>query len=284
MTLVYSRRGFMRLAASLPLLSSTPPVFAQTTAQRSLPRYAGPWKSLFNGENLEGWSFYQEGVGTADKHQAAFVSDGEIQILGEHYKGDDQPGFGHIATLESYSNYHLRFDFRYGDKRFEPRLLAKRNSGLLYHMQNQAMRVWPNSTEFQLEESDMGDAILINARCWPGSDVGGTPAWPKQIPIDPKPVFPPPRDPRPLLERQRVKKNGDFENRGEWNRIELLAIGDKAAHLVNGRIVASLFDLTVQDPKDRDNYLSLNSGRIGLEIEAAEAYFKNVEIRFFESA
>ena len=40
-----------------------------------------------------------------------------------------------------------------------------------------------------------------------------------------------------------MRKNGDFERILEWNTIELLAIGDKAAHLVNGRIVNTLYEM-----------------------------------------
>jgi hypothetical protein len=51
-----------------------------------------------------------------------------------------------------------------------------------------------------------------------------------------------------------VRKNGDFEKIQDWNSIELLAIGDKSAHLVNGRIVNTLFELQGQDVRDRNAY------------------------------
>ncbi len=84
------------------------------------------------------------------------------------------------------------------------------------------------------------------------------------------------------LERQHVKKNGDFERQLDWNTIELLAIGDKAAHLVNGRIVTTLYELVAQEVVNRDVYRPLTGGRIGLELEAAEVMFRNVEIRAFQ--
>ena len=278
----FNRRRFNQLLTATLVSPFVGGARADNGGSASLPAYSGSWKPLLNGRDLSGWSFFQEGVGTTDTTNAVVYKDGVVQVLGPSYRGSDTPGFGHIATVDEYANYHLRFQFKFGKRRFEPRLLAKRNSGLLYHMFPQRDRVWPNSVEFQLEESDVGDAILINSRCWPGNDVGGTPAWPGQVPILPPPEFPPPREPRPPLERQRVLKNGDFERLEEWNTIELITIGDKAAHLVNGRIVTTLFNLVAQDTNNRNVYRPLTSGRIGLEIECAEAYFRDVEIRQFD--
>lgn len=246
---------------------------------QSLPRYAGPWTPLFNGRDLAGWTFYQDGVGAIDRTRAVVVDHGAIHVLGPGYVGPPTPAMGHIATEREYGDYHLRLEFRWGARRYEPRLLAKRNSGLLYHMYPDRDRLWPNAVEFQIEESDVGDAILINARCWPGADLGGTPSWPDQTP-SPRPAFQV-VEPRPAIERQWLRKNGDFERLDGWNRIELIAIGDKAAQLVNGRIVTTLFDIVGQDRVDRNLYRPLTRGRLALEIESAEIMFRRIEIRSF---
>lgn len=274
-----NRRDFSRLMAAVLATDSFDTLLADDIEIGSLPAYAGPWMPLFNGTDLSGWTFFQDGVGETDKTNAVVVEQGQIRMLGPRHTGGARPGFGHIATVREYANYHLRLEFKFGDARFEPRLLSKRNSGVLYHMFPERDRVWPNSIEFQLEESDVGDAILINARCYPGADLGGTPAWPNQVPTDPRPTFPRREGPRPQIERQRVRKNGDFEIIQDWNKIELLAIGNKAAHLVNGRIVNTLYELEAQDVADRDVYRPLTNGRIGLEVEAAEVSFRHVEIR-----
>ena len=277
-----TRREFSRLAAGMAAAGFCSPLFAEGGLSRSLPPYAGPLKPLFNGRNLTGWSFYQDGVGTTDTTDSVVVESEVIHMLGPRHKGGDRPGFGHIATEGEYGNYHLRLEFKFGEKRFEPRLLAKRNSGVLYHMFPQRYRVWPNSVELQLQESDVGDAILINTRCYPGADLGGTPAWPDQRPdLIARPKFPSPAESRPEIERQLVRKNGDFEKIEYWNTIELLAIEDRAAQLVNGRIVNTLYELVGQDLQDRNSYHPLTKGRIGLEIEGAEVFFRNVEIRNF---
>jgi Domain of Unknown Function (DUF1080) len=275
-----TRRAFSQLFGAAALTASAG---AGRAAEPSLPTYDGPWMPLFNGRNLDGWSFYQDGVGTRDTNQALVIQKSEIHMLGPRYKPAGTP-FGHIATDAEFGDYHLRLEYRYGEIRYEPRLLAKRNSGILYHMFPQRDRVWPNSIEFQLEESDVGDAILINTRCYPGVDLGGTPAWPAQIPLEPRPVFTTPPEPRQPIERQRIFKNGNFERLGQWNTVELLCIGNRAAHLVNGRIVASLYEIEGQDVVDRNRYRPLTRGRIGLELECAEVFFRRIELRRFKVA
>jgi Domain of Unknown Function (DUF1080) len=272
-----NRRDFMRFSSAVALSTSAGilPAFGQ-----SMPGGAGPWIPLFNGKNLDGWDYFQQGVGFKDTTNAVTVHDGMIHMLGPQHTGGDAPGFGHIVTPREYGNYHLRVEYKFGEKRFEPRLLAKRNSGLLYHTFPERDRVWPNSVEFQFEESDVGDAILMNTRCWPGANLGGTPAWPNQGGVAPRSTFTI-SEPRQPIERQHLYKNGNFEKLGDWNTIELIAIGDKSAHLVNGRIVNSLYEIVGQDVNDRNVYRPLTKGRLALELEGAEVFFRKVEIRVF---
>jgi hypothetical protein len=274
----HTRRDFTRLLTAALAAGATGTPQATGAAVSSLPPYAGPWTPLFNGRDLAGWSFYQDGIGHVDSTNAVVVERGVIHMLGPRHTGSDRPGFGHIATIREYGDYHLRLQYKFGERRFEPRLLAKRNSGVLYHMFPETDRVWPNSVEFQLEESDVGDAILINTRCWPGNDLGGTPAWPEQVSFGSRVTFTV-AEPRPAIERQHLHKNGDFERQLAWNTVELIASGDKAAQLVNGRIVNTLYELVGQDVHDRNVYRPLTRGRIGLELEGAEVFFRNVEIR-----
>jgi len=40
---------------------------------------------------------------------------------------------GGLTTRESFSNYHLCVDVKWGERKWEPRLALPWNSGLLYH-------------------------------------------------------------------------------------------------------------------------------------------------------
>ena len=66
---------------------------------------------------------------------------------------------------------------------------------------------------------------------------------------------------------------GPYERLDGWNTLDLYAFGDQAAHLVNGRIVMTLFAML-----DRAGG-QLRKGRIALEFEAAEVSFCNVALR-----
>ena len=62
--------------------------------------------------------------------------DGELilKITGEIYGG--------LTTKASYENYHLSVMFKWGDKKWEPRLEDLRDSGILYHAHGDHGSFW----------------------------------------------------------------------------------------------------------------------------------------------
>lgn len=232
---------------------------------------ASPWRPLFNGRNLDGWTIYGEGVGNADPHHAITIERGILHLLGPRFEGPDKSSFGHIATTETFANYHLRMDFRFGARRFAPRLLQRRNSGLLYHMAPERDRLFPDCVEFQFEEGDIGDAIMVNTRSLQGPLLGGTPLWPNYFPGLPSDYAEPVK--AGGIARQWHRHAGHYERLDDWNTIDLYAFDDQAAHLVNGRIVNTLFRMIGRDGQP------LTKGRVALEFEAAEVFMRNVMIR-----
>ncbi len=244
-------------------------------------RRQNPWQLLFNGVDLDGWSFYQDGVGDTDRFNAVAIEDGVLRLLGPGYGAPDGAGFGRLTTTRRFADYHLRLDYRFGDRRFAPRSLAKRNSGILYHMAPTEGVLYPDCIEFQMEETDVGDAILVNVQGIQGPDLGGTPVWPTLPPFLPRTYA------EPLvfggLARQWYRKNGNFERLGEWNTLDIIAFGDTAAHIVNGRVVTTLFGL-IEKPAPGKQPVPLTGGRIALEMEGAEVLYRNVMIRQLDAA
>lgn len=232
---------------------------------------ASPWRPLFNGRNLDGWTIYQDGEGNRDAHDAIRIEKGVLHMLGSSFTGPDKASFGHIATTSLHGNYHLRMDFRFGERRFAPRGWQRRNSGLLYHMGPELDRLFPDCVEFQFEEGDIGDAIMVNTKALQGPPLGGTPLWPHYFPglttdyVEPLKAG--------GLARQWHRHGGTYERIDSWNTVDLVTIGDQAAHMVNGRIVNTLFRMI-----DRAGQ-PLSKGRIALEFEAAEVFMRNVIIR-----
>lgn len=254
------------------LLAATGAVAAFSRAALAIAQDAqSGWQSLFDGRSLRGWRFFQEGMGDADAQGAVAIRDGMLHFLGPQYRDETAPS-GHISTERAQGNYHLRLQYRWGERRFAPRALQRRNSGLLYHMGAATDRLFPPCVEFQIEEGDVGDAILIDTLGLHGPLLGGTPLWPSYFPGLPTEYETPIR--AGGLARQWFRHAGDYERMDGWNAIDLIAFEDQAAHLVNGRIVNTLFRMV-----GPGGAAPLTGGRIALEFEQAEIFLRDVQMR-----
>jgi len=107
------------------------------------------FQKIFNGKNLEGLALV--GV-TPDTFK---VQDGVLVCSGK-------PN-GYFATMKSYRNYVLRFDWKY----VRPAGLQKDsdfdgNSGLLIHITGEH-KVWPKCIEVQLMNKDAGNVFGLGS-------------------------------------------------------------------------------------------------------------------------
>lgn len=268
-----NRRDVFGGAAMLAVGASWP---AQLLA-KAPPR--NDWQQLFDGKSLDGWTFYQEGVGATDLRNAVVIKNRELHFLPPSYQHGDAPP-GHIATVGEWSNYHLRVEYRWGARRWAPRALHRRNSGLLYHMGPEKDRLFPDCVEFQIQEGDVGDAVVVNSLALQGPLLGGTPLWPNWIEAFPS-TYQQPVKAGPYT-RQWHKQSGHYERLDGWNTLDLIAFDDQAAHLVNGRIANTLFKMRKNDASGA--LVPMTRGRIALELEWAEVSFRNVMIRSLDPA
>jgi hypothetical protein len=70
----------------------------------------------------------------------------------------------------------------------------------------------------------------------------------------------------------------DFEKPvGEWNKLDLYVVGDKAVHVVNGEPVMVLSRLSLVNQKTGKR-TPLTKGRIQLQSEGAETMFRNIMV------
>ena len=236
------------------------------------------WRILLAEDKLDDWTFLQADVGEEDIHNVAEIKNDRVHFLGPKFNGEgSKPGY--IATREEFANYHLRLDYRWGETRWHPRKLHRRNSGLLYHMSQRTGSLFPDCVEFQIEEGDVGDAIMIDTVALQGPLLGGTPLWPNWIPAFPEEYS------KPVIAggyaRQWHIHAGQYEKLDDWNTVDLYAFEDQAAHLVNGRIVNTLYKLRKRNSSGE--LAPLTKGRIALEFEQAEVQFRNVMIRTLSS-
>ena len=72
-------------------------------------------------------------------------------------------------------------------------------------------------------------------------------------------------------------KQGDVEKAsGEWNQLDLYCHGDTSVHVLNGKVMMVLYH---NAQVDSGNVRPLTKGRIQLQSEGAEVFYKQVRIR-----
>lgn len=196
--------------------------------------------ALMNGKNLDGWHTWFQTKGKNNDPEKIFTIE-EGGIL--HDTGKE---LGYVITEQRFSNFHFKLEFKWGEKKWAPRENAKRDSGICYNIpDDQEDYIWPKSVECQVQEGDVGDFWLLEYAT---------------IQVDGK-------QNSPSNHTQIVKKKDAEKPNGEWNTVEVISFNGKCVHIVNGVVV---------------NYgenSSVIGGRILLQSEYAEVYYKNVTLR-----
>ena len=192
-----------------------------------------------------------------------------LRISGEYY--------GCIFTKKDYQNYDLKLKVKWGSKKWEPRLNLLKDSGILYNSVGECgkdyWRAWMISQEFQIMRGHMGDywntaKSAIDIRAYIPEGV----------------MNPLASDTQPFIPIGAGTDNGGFcmhsadyeKPEGEWNELELISFGDKSLHIVNGHVVMVLRNSRlIEDGKT----IPLDKGKIQLQSEACEVFYKDVMIR-----
>jgi hypothetical protein len=246
-----------------------------------LPKPTGKAYPLFNGKNLNNWDAW---LGYPDP--ALTYTRPPVKPLGLDRKGtmfnivqaDGKPAlhvdgriWGSLVTKAVLGNYHLSLEYKWAGKRYAPRLDQPENNGVLYHSfgpYGTFAGTWMNSVEFEIMKGSTGMALGVGDEASLTSEAGVDPA------ADPKMRY--------MLGGRKVQKavgNARDAERpvGEWNRIDLYVVGDKAVHVVNGEPVVIVSDLVRVDPAT-GRRTPLTKGRIQLQSEGAETLFRNIMI------
>ncbi|MDG1278306.1 MAG: DUF1080 domain-containing protein [Algoriphagus sp.] len=229
---------------------------------------------LFNGRNLDGWyTFVQNRVRDIDPKNVFTVQNGMIRISGEEWGG--------ITSNEEYENYRLIVEFKLGGKTFAPRLENARDSGILLHSIGEdgaSDGIWMHSIECQLIEGGTGDFIVVG---------DGSENFSITSPVAPEKqgssyVFQP-KGELATINRGRINWYGrdpnwkdviDFRGSqdvekpvGEWNKVECIVDGDEITIYLNGILV------------NHASNVKPSRGRIQIQSEGAEIFFRKVELR-----
>ncbi len=228
---------------------------------------------LFNGTNLEGWYTFLQNRGRDNDPKRVFtVQDGMIRISGEEW--------GCITTHTEYENYSIVLEFKWGGLTFAPRLDNARDSGLLLHSQGEdgsSNGIWIHSIKCQIIEGGTGDFIVVG---------DGTDQFKITSPVAPEKqgnsfVFQP-EGQNETIQQGRINwfgRDPDWKDKisfrgkndvekpvGEWNTLECIVLDGQISIFLNGILV------------NKATNVRPSKGRIQIQSEAAEIYFRRVEL------
>jgi hypothetical protein len=237
-----------------------------------LPGRPGDWRPLFNGQNLDGWYlFLQKSERDTDPHKVVTIEDGTIHVY-KHDRNGAEVVMGYMGTREQHSNYHLRVQYRWGKNQFKPRYLYKPDAGIYFHHTG-ADAVWPEALQVQVELNGVGDLITAGPIRFDTTVDPSTlsDSWQEYLPTEKGGVAYTTSGKGITYTR----KHENFETDG-WNRVDLICRGGEAVAMVNGQVVNRCKNI---QQRAGEEWKPLEGGRILLEFEASEMWWRNVEIR-----
>ena len=225
---------------------------------------------LFNGKDLSGFYTYLRGTGkNNDPEKVITVHDGMVHVTGKV--------FGCFVTEKEYENYHLRVEFKWGEKTWPPREGKTMDSGILLHCVGEdgaAGGVWLESIECQMIEGGTGDFILVKGKSQPKLTVEAEQRgqWYYKPGAPPKEFTggrinwyardPDWKDVKGFRGKEDVEKPA-----GEWNVLECVCDGDKITNILNGKVV------------NAGTKSSHTKGKILFQSEGAEVFFRKIELK-----
>lgn len=203
---------------------------------------------------------------------STFLNDGDLVIKnsGEYY--------GCLFTKKEYKNYHFQLKYKWGDKKWGYRKDLLKDSGILYHsigpMAVEYWRSWMLSQEFQIMEGHTGDYW---SQATSAIDIR---AYKPESNLDP--MAHASQDYLPISMSSSYKnyclRSSNYENpHDQWNTLDLYCFEDKSLHVVNGHVVMVLKNSRYTNKKGET--IPLTKGKIQLQSEAAEVFFKDIRVR-----
>ena len=234
----------------------------------------------FNGKDLSGFTTWLRKADRNETERNYSVEDGAIHISGE--------GMGYLATVDSYKNYHLSIEYKWGDRTDGSKYV--RNSGILLHAvgpDGNARGVWMASIEVQLAQGCEGDLIVIRGKNKKGTVIpvnitsdtvkaaDGRTRWSKDgqtTPYSGKQFWWSKHEVgfKELLD---TRGKADVASPlGQWTKVECICAGDRITVKINGQTVNQCYNVFP------------SAGKILLENEKNEIYFRNFEIKPINAA
>ncbi len=201
---------------------------------------AAGWKLLFNGKDTAGWSNFK----TNTIRSGWQVQDGTLACV-------DPKNAGDLVTSEQFDWFELELEYN---------ISRAGNSGIMYHVTDDAKSVWATGPEFQLEDNvEAHDPV----RC----------GWLYAL-------YEPPVDPKTGKTLDATKPVG------QWNHIRLVISPEKCEHIINGvkyfEYVLGSDDFNSRVAKSKFGKMKFfaksNRGYLSLQGDHGQVSFRNIKI------
>lgn len=223
---------------------------------------------LFNGKNLEGW-YLKIKSGDAELAKEVFAVDtvdANIHVFKDfpdkyEFNTGENSTHGMMYTNKTYSRYIFKFEYKWGSARVNNFNKYQYDAGMYYHVNDD--KIWPLGIEYQvrynhfMKQNHTGDFWANNI------------TW---YTVDGETYTDPVRGGKPNKTKKGEHKAHMYSRynalNGKWNKCEIIVMGNKyAIHKLNGRIV------------NLATNLPFSAGKIGLQSETAEIFYRNIEIK-----
>jgi hypothetical protein len=277
------------VAAALAALGLLPNAFSAaranenaTSAAVASPHVIRPTDDpivLFDGKTLGDCYIWLQGQGRSDSQEVFRVTDGLLHVTGD--------ALGSLITNQSYADYHLVLEYKWGERTWRDRTNSARDSGLLIHsngVDGGYGGIWKPSIEVQIIEGGVGDFVFVGGKDESGSEVELSLTARVSLDRDGEVVWDPDGEPTTYGTKNRRRINWRYRDpdwkdekgfrgprdvdspSGAWTRLDVIADGNRITTFVNGEKVNEATDA------------SPSAGQLQLQTELAEVFFRRWEL------
>ena len=192
-------------------------------------------------------------------------------------------------TTATFTNVHIRLQIKWGDQKWGKKIGQPFDTGLLYFCHGDAgvaptdkLKTWPRSFEFQICQNEFGDLYALSSQITVPASQAMCKTFARSQFVDRKMWRYDPAGTNTIFVQKAPISNHcvhfvDAEKpKGEWNTIDLILFNGNSIHVVNGQVVMRLYNAQRLDHGDPE---PIASGKICLQTEGGECFFRNVEFQ-----
>jgi L-ribulose-5-phosphate 3-epimerase len=186
--------------------------------------------------------------------------------------------YGGLTTKKEYENYHLHLQYKWGTKKWAPRLTLPRDMGIMFHLtgtnEDAFWSVFMMGLECQISDSTSADIFLVPNKTFsvfPFAEVkvNDSKTW------DINAAW---KDVGANTRIGTVSRSQNYESQpGAWTIMDVYTHGSSGVYMVNGHVVMAFNNAGVLQANKTTT--PLTKGKIQLQSEGAEGYYKDITIQ-----